>query len=99
MIEGGWVYILTNRHHTVLYVGVTSSLHTRTTRHREKFFPKSFSAKYNVYKLVYCEWFDTIEQAIAREKQVKKYSHVKKVSLIVKFNPEWEDLYEKVRHS
>lgn len=98
MVLGGCVYILTNKYHTVYYVGVTSSLHSRTTQHREKFFPKSFSAKYNVCKLVYYEWFDGIEDAIFREKQIKKYSRIKKVALILKFNPQWKDLYDDVRH-
>jgi putative endonuclease len=64
----------------------------------EKFYPGSFSARYNIARLVYYELFDSIEDAIAREKQIKKYSRVKKVELIVKKNPEWKDLYDEVKY-
>ncbi len=97
MIHGGCVYILTNIHHTVLYVGVTADLFSRVTDHKEKVFPKSFTTKYQAYKLVYFEPFYSIEEAIAREKQIKKYSRAKKVSLIVKFNREWKDLMDEVK--
>jgi putative endonuclease len=93
-MKGGFVYIITNAHHTVLYVGVTSNLFNRTIQHRDKIFPKSFSARYNLSKLVYYEIFDSIVDAIAREKQLKGGSRKKKESLINKFNPEWKDLFE-----
>ena len=54
-----YVYILTNRNHTTLYVGVTSQLVKRVVKHRNKYYPKSFSARYNVNILVYYECFDT----------------------------------------
>ena len=90
---GGFVYILTNKHHTTLYVGVTSDLYSRSVDHREKLFPKSFSAKYNLNKLVYYEVFDSIVEAIKREKQLKAGSRKKKEDLINKYNPEWKDLF------
>jgi putative endonuclease len=98
MIKGGCVYILVNVHHTVFYTGVTSDLYSRTTEHREKVFPESFTAQYNVFKLVYYEGFHSIEEAIDREKQIKKYSRFKKVQLIVKQNPEWKDLYDVIKY-
>jgi putative endonuclease len=88
----GFAYIITNRHHTTLYVGVTSDLFGRTKKHRDKIYPKSFSARYNLCKLVYYERFDSITDAIAREKQLKAGSRKKKLDLINKYNPEWKDL-------
>jgi putative endonuclease len=93
-MKGGFVYIITNAHHTVLYIGVTSNLFNRTIQHRDKLFPKSFSARYNLSKLVYYEIFDSIIDAIAREKQLKAGSRKKKEALINKLNPEWKDLFE-----
>ena len=68
MERGGATYILTNIHHTVLYVGVTSDLLKRMYEHKNKLYP-GFSAKYNTDKLVHYELFSTIEEAISREKQ------------------------------
>ena len=86
-----YVYILTNKHHNVLYVGVTDNLVKRVDQHKKKIL-KGFTSKYNVDKLVYYEVFDWIDTAIAREKQVKKYSRAKKVVLIEKMNPDWKEL-------
>ena len=91
---GAFVYILTNKNNTTLYVGVTSALFSRAAEHRDKIFPKSFSAKYNLTKLVYYETFDSIVDAIAREKQLKAGSRKQKVKLINKHNPQWIDLFE-----
>lgn len=96
MERGGCVYIITNQHHTTLYIGVTSDLYTRITEHREKVNKKSFSARYNLYKLVYFETFNTIDEAIAREKQLKKTSRLKKLLLIQSINPEWSDLFDSI---
>lgn len=96
MQHGGVVYILTNKHHTVLYTGVTSDLLSRMIEHREKHYPSSFTARYNISKLVYFEVIGSIEEAIGREKQVKKYSRKKKIELIEKINPEWRDMYEDI---
>ena len=98
VVYGGGVYILTNEYHTVFYVGVAASIGTRVEQHRDKFYPKSFTAKYNVNKLVYYELYDSIEEAIDREKQVKKYSRLKKIELIISINLQWDDLYEKVKY-
>jgi putative endonuclease len=92
MQKGGYVYIMTNRHHTVLYIGVTNSLIRRVDEHKQKRNPKSFTARYNVDKLVYFEGFHEIGEAIAREKQIKAGSRQKKIDLIQSINKEWNDL-------
>ena len=91
----GFVYILANNHNTVLYVGVTSDLIRRVYEHKNKLV-KGFTNTYNVDKLVYYEAFDNIVVAIEREKQIKKRSRKYKDTLIKEFNPNWEDLYEKL---
>ena len=90
---GGCIYILTNKIHTVLYTGVTSDLLNRIQQHKEKWDPDSFTAKYNCNKLVYYENFGRIEEAIAREKTIKKWKRVWKMNLISELNPHWIDLY------
>ena len=91
--KGGAVYIMTNENHTTLYIGVTSDLITRITQHKEKFFKSSFTARYNLTKLVYYETFHSIEEAINREKQLKVGTRKKKEALINTINPEWNDLF------
>lgn len=88
---------MTNRHNTTLYIGVTSDLVVRVTEHKEKEYPKSFTAKYNLNKLVYFESFFSIEEAIAREKQIKGTSREKKDGLIASKNPEWKDLFDVIK--
>ena len=87
-----WVYILTNNRNTVLYVGVTSNLSTRLWEHRTKQNPASFTARYNIDKLIYYEGFTSIVDAIAREKFIKGKSRKWREVLIEKMNPEWSDL-------
>lgn len=96
MEKGGAVYILTNKHHTTLYVGLSSDLLSRMYDHINKNYPTSFTARYNLHKLVYFEEFHDIEEAIAREKQVKAGSRAKKEALINAMNPTWRDLYEEI---
>lgn len=91
-MKKAFVYILTNRHHTVLYTGVTTNLEQRILQHRSGFYSCAFTKKYCVHKLVYVEIFDSIVHAIAREKQLKAGSRKKKVDLINRVNPEWKDL-------
>lgn len=88
----GYVYILTNKNNTTLYVGVTSNLERRIQQHKTKYYPKSFSARYNCNKLVYYEAFQHIGDAIAREKQLKAGNRARKVALIERMNPNWTDL-------
>ena len=87
-----YVYIMTNQANTVLYIGVTNDLARRVYEHKNKIDPRSFTAKYNVNKLVYYEYTTSVESAILREKQLKAGSRQKKVELINKFNPNWFDL-------
>jgi putative endonuclease len=94
---GGCIYMLTNKSHTVLYTGVTSDLRKRIIQHLNKEFATSFTAKYNCNKLVYYESFMRIEEAIAREKQIKGGSRKAKENLINNFNPKWEDLWDVVK--
>jgi putative endonuclease len=79
-----------------LYIGVTSNLPKRILEHKEKRYENSFSARYNLNKLVYYEQFQMIGDAIAREKQLKAGSRATKIKLIQDFNPLWNDLYESI---
>jgi putative endonuclease len=88
----GVVYIMTNENDTVLYTGVTSDLKDRVRKHKTKKHPGSFTARYNLCKLVYYEQLETIGEAIKREKQIKGGSRKKKRDLINSINPEWCDL-------
>jgi putative endonuclease len=85
-----YVYILTNANHKVLYTGVTNDLERRCFEHKQKKI-KGFTEKYNVEKLVYFEKFDLVD--LAREKQIKGYSKMKKITLIEQFNDSWNDLF------
>jgi len=85
------VYILASIQR-VLYIGMTSELEKRLWEHREKTYPESFTSRYNVNRLVYMEVYDRFEQAEARETQLKGWKRSKKVWLIERGNPEWEDL-------
>ena len=86
---------MTNKGNTTLYTGVTSDLQKRAYQHREKFVD-GFTKKYRITKLVYYEVFDDIENAIAREKQIKAGSRQKKVQLINQMNRDWKDLFEEL---
>jgi putative endonuclease len=89
----GVVYILTNKNHTVLYTGVTSNLFVRMQQHISKYYPNSFSAKYNATKLVYYKQFETIELAISEEKRIKAGNRQQKMDLINSVNASWIDLW------
>jgi len=86
-----YVYIMANQFDTVLYTGVTNNLPRRVTEHKKKL-GKSFTGRYLTTKLVYFEITDRIDDAIAREKQLKGGSRQKKIDLINSINPEWRDL-------
>jgi len=96
MERGGFIYMMTNKHKSVLYIGVTSHLSSRIFEHRNHLYSNSFTARYNTEYLVYYEGFKQIEEAIAREKQLKKWSRKKKDALINMQNPNWKDLYDEV---
>jgi len=92
-VKRGYIYLLTNRTNAVIYTGVTSDLQKRVYEHKQGL-AEGFTKKYNVHKLVYYEIFDSIAEAIIREKQIKGGSRIKKISLIKNSNPEFKDLYE-----
>ena len=87
-----YVYILASRKNGTLYTGVTNDLTRRIYEHKHKIF-KGFSSAYDVQKLVYFEQYDYIDEAIAREKQIKKWNRDWKLKLIEDTNPKWRDLY------
>lgn len=90
----GFVYFMTNSNNSVIYTGVTSDLKNRVKQHKHKKYSKSFTARYNPDKLVYFEKFNSIGEAIFREKQIKGGNRKKKVNLIDTMNPKWNDLSE-----
>jgi len=87
-----YVYILASRIGGTLYIGVTNDLNRRVAEHRLKL-SKGFTKKYTVDRLVYFEQFDDTENAIKREKQLKKWNRAWKIRLIEELNPDWDDLY------
>ena len=87
-----YVYIITNKINSVVYIGVTNNLERRLYEHKHKLV-EGFSAKYNLYKLVYYETTTDIKSAIAREKQLKSWRRDKKNSLVETINPDWKDLF------
>lgn len=88
-----YVYFLTNKNSSVMYVGVTSNLERRVYEHKTKQVP-GFTEKYNVNRLVYFEETQDVHSAIAREKEIKRWRREKKNQLVVAVNPEWKDLSE-----
>ena len=83
---------MTNKNNTVLYTGMTNNLLRRSWEHKSKLYA-SFTKRYNITKLVYYETFNNPTDAIKREKQIKAGSRKKKIELINKLNPGWEDLF------
>jgi len=90
------VYIMTNRHRTTLYIGVTSDICKRITEHRSGIHRSSFTRRYNLDRMVYVELYSSIEYAIRREKQLKGWRRERKIALIERLNPEWIDLGEQI---
>lgn len=91
MMKDYYVYILTNEHNTVLYIGVTNNLQRRVYEHKMEI-NEGFTKQYQVHKLIYFENCHNIKDAIAREKQLKGWSRQKKIALIETMNPEWKAL-------
>ena len=91
-----YVYILSNKHCTVLYTGVTSDLLRRVYQHKNHLDKDSFTAKYNVTRLVYFEETSDVKAALEREKQIKSWNRDRKTSLIIEKNPKWIDLYDRM---
>lgn len=96
-MKPGFIYIVTNKYNNTFYIGVTSNLPKRIIEHIEKRYENSFSARYNLNKLVYYEQFQMIGDAIAREKQLKAGSRAKKIDLIRSINPNWIDLFVEIK--
>ena len=86
-----YLYIITNKKNGVLYIGVTNNLERRMFEHKNKLI-KGFSSRYNLDKLVYLEVYQYVEDAIKREKNMKKWKREWKINLIVEDNPDWGDL-------
>ncbi len=90
-----YIYIMTNKNNTVLYVGVTSNLQKRIFEHKNKLV-SGFTKQYNIEKLVYYETCGEALPAFEREKKLKRWKRKWKEDLINKDNPEWKDLYGEI---
>jgi putative endonuclease len=90
-----YVYMICSKRNGTLYIGVTSDLIKRVYEHKNKL-ADGFSKKYNIHRLVWYESHETVEEAIVREKQIKKWKRQWKLKLIGRDNPEWNDLYETI---
>ena len=97
MVQGGFIYILTNKPFGVLYTGVTADLPVRMIQHRSGEGSK-FCKRYNCTRLVYAEAHGSILDAIAREKAIKEWPRAWKLRLIAEHNPEWLDLFDTLNH-
>lgn len=86
------IYIVSNRIRSVFYIGVTSDLYRRISEHASSADPNSFTSKYNCKYLIYYEEYQSVKEALAREKQLKKWSKQKKLDLIQELNPKLRDL-------
>jgi putative endonuclease len=96
MVKQFYVYILASKRNGTLYVGVTSDLTKRVWEHKSKLV-KGFTEQYGVDKLVYYEVHSDAENAILREKQIKKWNRSWKLRLIEEKNPDWKDLFDDIK--
>ena len=92
-----YIYIMSNQHDTVFYIGITNSVDRRAIEHKWKLDKNSFTAKYNINKMLYFEEYDNPTYAIRREKQLKGWTRQKKLDLIKKQNPELKDLFDRTK--
>ena len=90
-----YVYIMTDAKHSTLYTGFSNDLKARVWSHKGRFV-EGFTKKYHINMLVYYEATESVESALAREKQIKAGSRQKKIDLINSVNPKWRDLYDKL---
>ena len=91
-----YVYILTNNHKNLLYVGITNDLVRRVYEHKHHLDKGSYTDQYNIENLIYYESTSDVKAAIEREKQIKGWNRKRKEKLIAMKNPNWEDLYRKI---
>jgi putative endonuclease len=94
-LEPSFVYIMTNKPRGTLYIGVTADLIKRASEHKQ-LSGKSFTARYNLDKLVWFEQFDHIDLAIQRETSLKRWYRHWKIEMIEKTNPQWRDLFDDI---
>jgi putative endonuclease len=94
-MPGAWVYIMTNRPNGTLYVGTTTNLPRRAWEHREGVV-QGFTKRYGLRSLAYAKWHDNIFDAKQRERKMKHWPRAWKVRLILKDNPNWDDLYDRL---
>lgn len=94
MYKTYYIYFISSSNNNALYIGVTNDIEKRIEEHRSGLIP-GFSQKYNCHKLVYYETYSDVNEAIAREKQLKHWNRAKKNQLINGVNPEWKDLSKK----
>lgn len=90
-MKGGWVYMMADRYRGTIYTGVTADIGRRVEQHRSEGGSR-FVKRYGLDRLVYTEWHDEIEFAIAQEKAIKKWRRQWKIDLIEQVNPDWADL-------
>ena len=90
------IYIMASRRNGTLYIGVSSDLPGRVSIHKQDVV-EGFTRRYGVHTLVHYEFFNSMPEAISREKQLKKFSRAAKISLIERSNPDWRDLYEEIQ--
>jgi putative endonuclease len=95
-MQGGWVYIMTNRPNGTLYVGVTSDLARRAWEHREGLID-GFTRRHGLKRLVYAERHEDIRDAIQRERTIKHWPRAWPANIIIGQNPDWRDLYEELQ--
>jgi putative endonuclease len=89
-----YVYILANKRNGTLYIGVTNDLERRIQEHKQKIYEQGFTSQYEVSHLIYYEHTNSVESALAREKQLKNWKREWKLELIERHNPLWKDLSE-----
>ena len=99
MEKHAYVYIMASNKMGTIYIGSTTDLVGRIFEHKNKVYPKSFTAKYNCNKLVYYEQYENTKIMVRRERELKKWNRNWKIRLIIKNNPEWKDLYPDVLES
>ena len=91
-MKSGFTYIMTNKHHNVLYTGCTTDIVRRVWQHKNHYYKGSFTDKYNCEYCVYYESFPNYNLSIERENQIKNMSRQEKIDLINQMNPEWKEL-------